>query len=159
MRGVWRVCTGHTWIPQPLRLGNFLALDCTGGGDGPLAIYCIQDDAIYVEGRSVSLDGAESISEQLQELEKVISQLKVEVNSNRLIESQSLSGKAEAFAKRVNSSWITMRDEVAESQKLLNALHGLSLLTGERRAAKLDELAARYRGTQTEQLLQRLFGV
>lgn len=33
------------------------------------------------------------------------------------------------------------------------------LLTGERRGAKLDELNARCRGTQTEQLLQRLSGV
>lgn len=157
--GVWRVCAGHTWIPNPLRLGNFLALDCTGGGDGPLAIYCVQEDVIYVEGRLVSLDGAESISEQLQELEQVLSQLKKDVNGNRLIESQSLCGKAEALAKRANSSWITMREEHAESQRLINALHGLSLLTDERRAAKLDELTARYRGTQTEKLLQRLFRV
>jgi len=156
--GIWRVCSGHTWIPKPLRLGNFLALDCTGGGDGPLAIYCVQEDAIYVDGRPVSLDSAESISEQLQELENVISQLKTEVNGNRLIESQSLSQKAEALAKQANSSWITMRDEDAESEKLINALHGLSLLTGERRGAKLDELKARYSGTQMEQLLQRLFG-
>lgn len=50
VQGIWRVCTGHTWIPQPLRLGTFLALDCTGGGEGALAIYCVQDDTIYVEG-------------------------------------------------------------------------------------------------------------
>lgn len=158
VRGVWRVCTGHTWIPHPLRLGNFLALDCTGGGEGSLAIYCVQDDIIYVEGRPVSLDGAENLSERLQELEQVLSQLKVEVNSNRLIESQNLSRKAEALAKQANSSWITLREEDAESRRLINALHGLSLLTGERRAAKLDDLTARYRGTQTGQLLQRLFG-
>lgn len=56
--GAWRVCTGHTWIPTPLRLGNVLALDCTGGGEGPLGIYCVQHDRIYVEGRSASLDQA-----------------------------------------------------------------------------------------------------
>ncbi|MCQ9136812.1 hypothetical protein, partial [Streptomyces hilarionis] len=99
---------------------------------------------IYVDGRPVSLDSAERISEQLQELENVISQLKTEVNGNRLIESQTLSRKAEALAKQANSSWITMRNEDAESEKLINALHGLSLLTGERRGAKLDELKARY---------------
>lgn len=68
VHGIWRVCTGHTWIPHPLRLGNFLALDCTGGGEGPLAIYCVQDDTIYVEGRSVSLDSAEVVSEHYRSL-------------------------------------------------------------------------------------------
>jgi len=34
-------------------------------GDGPLGIYCVQHDRIYVEGRSVSLDQAEVLSEQL----------------------------------------------------------------------------------------------
>lgn len=51
-----------------------------------------------------------------------------------------------------------MRGQDAESEKLINALHGLSFLTGERRVAKLDELKAKYSGTQTEQLLERLFG-
>ncbi len=102
-----------------------------------MAIYCVQEDVIYVEGRSVSLDGAENISEQLHELEQVLSQLKTDVSGNRLIESQSLCGKAEALAKQVNSSWITMREERAESDQFINALHGLSLLNGERRAAKL----------------------
>lgn len=155
--GIWRVCTGHTWIPHPLRLGNFLALDCTGGGEGALAIYCVQDDTIYVEGRSVSLDSAEVVSEQLQELEHVLTNLKSRVNGNQLIESQSLSRDAEALAKQANSAWITLRDELAESQKLINALHGLSLLVGDRKAAKLEELKVRYAGTQIERLLERLF--
>lgn len=40
----------------------------------------------------------------------------------------------------------------------LNALHGLSLLTGNRRSAKLEELQARYAGTPNGDLLIRLFG-
>lgn len=68
--GVWRVCTGHTWIPEPLRLGNVLALDCTGGGDGPLGIYCVQDDTLYVDGLSVALDQAEVFTELLNDLER-----------------------------------------------------------------------------------------
>ncbi|QKG67046.1 metallophosphoesterase [Pseudomonas sp. B14-6] len=154
--GVWRVCTGHTWIPQPLRLGNFLALDCTGGGEGPLAIFCIQDDTIYVEGRSVSLDSAETVTEQLQKLEEVLSKLKTEVNGNRLIESRGLSLEAEALVKQANSAWLSLRDEIAEPQRFINSLHGLSLLAGDRRAAKLEELKTRYEGTQIEQLLGRL---
>ncbi|BAP45255.1 Ser/Thr phosphatase family protein [Pseudomonas sp. StFLB209] len=45
--GVWRVCTGHTRVDTPQRLGNVLALDCTGGGAGPLAYYCAQDDTLH----------------------------------------------------------------------------------------------------------------
>ncbi|MFY0997487.1 metallophosphoesterase [Pseudomonas juntendi] len=37
VRGAWRVCIGHTWIPNALRLGNVLALDVTGGGEGVAA--------------------------------------------------------------------------------------------------------------------------
>ena len=51
--GVWRVCVGHTRLPCPQRLGNVMALDCTGGGEGPLGIYCVQEDALYVNGRCV----------------------------------------------------------------------------------------------------------
>ena len=156
--GIWRVCSGHTWIPQPMRLGNFLALDCTGGGEGPLAIYCVQDDTIYVGGQSVSLNSAEVITEQLQELEQVLTNLKTLVNGNKLIESQSMSRDAEVLAKHANSAWLTLREELADSQRLINALHGVSLLVGDRRSAKVDELKTRYAGTQIEQLLQRLLG-
>jgi hypothetical protein len=45
--------------------------------------------------------------------------------------------------------------ELVESQKLINVLHGLSLLAGDRKAAKRDELKARYQGAQIKQL--RLF--
>jgi len=158
VQGIWRVCTGHTWIPQPLRLGNFLGLDCTGGGEGALAIYCVQDDTIYVDGRSMSLDSAEVITEQLHALEQTLAGLKTMTHSNKLIESQALSLEAESLVKQVNSAWLAMRDELTDSQQLINALHGINLLTGERKAAKLEELKARYEGTQIEQLLERLLG-
>lgn len=157
VEGIWRVCTGHTWIPTPLRLGNVLALDCTGGGDGDLAVYCVQDDTIYVAGRPVSLNSAEVITEQLEALEGTLTNLKTMAHSNKLIESQGLSLEAEALAKQVNSIWLPMRDELADTHKFINALHGLSLMTGERKAAKLEELKARYAGTQIEKLLERLF--
>lgn len=156
VEGVWRVCTGHTWIPTPLRLGNVLALDCTGGGDGDLAIYCVQDDTIYVAGRPVSLNSAEVITEQLQLLEQNLGQLNTLTHCNKLIESQVLCQEADTLVKQVNSAWLAMRDELSDSHKLINALHGISLLTGERKAAKLEELKGRYEGTQIEKLLGRL---
>jgi serine/threonine protein phosphatase 1 len=156
VEGVWRVCTGHTWIPNPLRLGNVLALDCTGGGEGDLAIYCVQDDTIYVAGRPVSLNSAEVVTEQLQGLEQTLGQLNTLTHCNKLIESQVLSQEANTLVKQINSAWLAMRDELADSHKLINALHGISLLTGERKAAKLEELKVRYEGTQIEKLLDRL---
>lgn len=51
-----------------------------------------------------------------------------------------------------------MADEIAGMQQVVNALHGLSLLTGERRSAKLKELQERYAGTPIEDLIIRLFG-
>lgn len=156
--GVWRVCTGHTWIPTPLRLGNVLALDCTGGGDGPLGIYCVQHDRIYIEGRSVSLDQAVVLSEQLAELELKLGSLKTLLSVNKLLESQNLSVEAEALAKCASTGWSTLQQEASEVQQFTNELHGLSLMAGERRHAKLEELKARYAGTQVAGLLVRLFG-
>lgn len=94
---------------------------------------------------------------QLQELEQVLTNLKTMVNGNKLIESRSLSVEAGALVKHANSAWLNLRDEIAEPQRSINALHGLSLLVGGRKSAKLAELKARYAGTQIEQLLQRLF--
>lgn len=61
----WRVCTGHTWVPRPLRLGNVIALDITGGGDGSLTIYCVQDDTTYIDEVPASLGHAERLTEKL----------------------------------------------------------------------------------------------
>lgn len=155
--GAWRVCVGHTWIPHALRLGNVLALDVTGGGDGALAIYSVQDDTIYVDGVPVGLDQVDRLGEQLVELEGSLTSLKTLVHANKLLESQIASREAEVLAKQVNSAWLNMADQIAGMQQLVNALHGLSLLTGERRSAKLEELRARYLGTPTESLLSRLF--
>jgi serine/threonine protein phosphatase 1 len=154
--GVWRVCTGHTWIPRPLRLGNVLALDVTGGSDGSLAIYSIQEDKIFIDGVATSVDQVEYLSEQLQELELRAGDLKTTVNSNKLIETQVMAAELESVVKLVNSMWQDVREDVEEQQRLVNALHGLSLTTGERRRAKLDELCARYENTQVEGLLRRL---
>lgn len=155
--GAWRVCVGHTWIPHALRLGNVLALDVTGGGDGALAIYSVQDDTIYVDGVPVGLDQVDRLGEQLVELEGSLTSLKTLVHANKLLESQIASREAQVLAKQVNSAWLNMADQIAGMQQLVNALHGLSLLTGERRSAKLEELRARYLGTPTESLLSRLF--
>jgi serine/threonine protein phosphatase 1 len=154
--GVWRVCTGHTWVPQPLRLGNVLALDCTGGGEGPLAIYCVQDDTIYVEGRSVGLDRSEVLTELFTELEGTQTELKSMLSRSRLIEAQDRSLEVDDLVRRAHTAWLTVESEIEGSQKLLNELHGLSLLTGDRKALKLAELKLRYEGTQIERLLARL---
>ena len=154
--GIWRVCTGHTWVPQPLRLGNFLALDATGGAAGPLAIYCVQDDTIYIEGRSVALESAEVVTEQLQELEHVLTNLNLMTHANKLIESQGLAVEADDLIKQANTAWLTLREELSESQRFINALHGISLMAGEKKASKLEELKERYAGTQMGYLLERL---
>lgn len=85
--------------------------------------------------------------------------LKTTVNANKLIESQNLSVEApRLYVKQVNSGWFNLSDEIAEPQRFINALHGLSLLVGDRKAAKLEELKARYEGTRIGELLQRLLG-
>lgn len=155
--GAWRVCVGHTWIPHALRFGNVLALDVTGGGDGALAIYSVRDDTIYVDGVPVGLDQVDRLGEHLVELEESLTSLKTLVHANKLLESQIASREAEVRAKQISSAWLNMADEIAGMQQLVNALHGLSLLSGERRLAKLEELRTRYLGTPTESLLSRLF--
>ncbi|WP_288375389.1 metallophosphoesterase [uncultured Pseudomonas sp.] len=155
---VWRVCTGHTWVPRPLRLGNVLALDITGGGDGSLAIYCVQDDMTYIDGLPASLDQAERLTEKLQMLEKKAQQLKTALNGNKLIESQIHAVTVDVTLKQVTSMWLQVQEGVVEQQKLVNALHGLSLVNGERRSAMLDELCSKHAGSQTESLLRRLLG-
>lgn len=156
--GIWRVCTGHTWIPRPLRLGNFLALDCSSGGEGPLVMYCVQDDTIYMEGRPVSLSSVEVVTEQLQQLEGTLANLKTMAHANKLIETQGLSAEADALTKQINSGWLNLRDDISEPQRLINALHGLSLTPPERKAAKLEQISASFDDIQIKQLLQRLFG-
>jgi serine/threonine protein phosphatase 1 len=156
--GIWRVCTGHTWIPRPLRLGNFLSLDCSSGGEGPLVMYCVQDDTIYMEGRPVSLSSAEVVTEQLQQLEGTLANLKTMAHANKLIESQGLSAEADALAKQINSGWLNLRDDISEPQRLINALHGLSLTPPDRKASKLEQISASFDDVQIKQLLHRLFG-
>ena len=133
-----------------------LALDITGGGEGPLAVFSVQDDTIYVDGKPVSLDQAERLNESLAGLEQKLGELKTLVNSNKLIESQGLSREVEALGKQINSAWLTIQDEIAESQRRINALHGLSLLRSDGRPVKLKALKGRYAGTQIEEMLRRL---
>ena len=66
--------------------------------------------------------------------------------------------EAEALAKRASTGWLALQREAAEAQQITNALHGLSLMAGERRQAKLEGLNARYAGPQIADLLDRLFG-
>ena len=156
--GVWRVCTGHTWVPRPLRLGNVLALDVTGGGDGSLAIYCVQDDKIYIDGVATSLDQVECLTERLNELEERASSLKATVNGNKLIESQVMAAELALSVNMINSMWQEIREGVDGHDRLINALHGLSLTPKERRNAKVDELCATPEGSRVAGLLRRLFG-
>ncbi|MGY3284374.1 serine/threonine protein phosphatase 1 [Pseudomonas fulva] len=156
--GAWRVCVGHTWIPHSLRLGNVLALDVTGGGDGPLAIYSLQDDVVYMDGKALGLDQAERLSEQLAELEQSLTSLKTLAHANKLIETQIASREVEARAQQITSTWLNLADEIQGMQQFINALHGFSLLSGERRSAKLEELLGRYANTSAGDLLIRLLG-
>ncbi|AUA33471.1 serine/threonine protein phosphatase [Pseudomonas sp. SGAir0191] len=155
--GAWRVCVGHTWIPHSLRLGNVLALDITGGGDGPLAIYSLREDVVYVDGKASGLDQAERLGEQLEELEQSFISLKTLAHANKLIETQIASREAQARAQQITSTYLILAEDIAGMQQLLNALHGLSLLSGERRSAKLEELQGRFAGTPMGELLIRLF--
>lgn len=85
------------------------------------------------------------------------SEIKTTLCANKLIESQALSSEAGEIVIRANTAWLTLHSEIEASQKLVNALHGLSLIRGDQRTAKLDELKSRYEGTQIEGLLDRLF--
>jgi serine/threonine protein phosphatase 1 len=154
--GVWRVCTGHTWVPRPLRLGNVLALDVTGGGDGSLAIYCVQDDKIYIDGVATSLDQVECLTARLNELEERASSLKATVNGNKLIESQVMAAELALSVNMINSMWQEIREGVEGHDRLINALHGLSLTPKERRNAKVDELCATPECSRVAGLLRRL---
>jgi len=128
--GAWRVCVGHTWIPNALRLGNVLALDVTGGGDGSLAIYSVPDDTIYIDGVPTGLDQAHQLGEQLNELEQSLTSLKTLAHANKLIEAQIASRDAEARAQQITSTWLDLAGDIANMQQLVNAQHGLSLLSG-----------------------------
>lgn len=156
--GIWRVCTGHTWTPEPLRLGNVIGLDRTGGGEGPLAFYCVQDDTVYIEGRSVSLDHMAVVTELLGKLERTMHKLKATTQAENLTEARRLSQDGQALARRANTAWLTLQPETHAAQQLLHGLHDLSLAAGEHRAAKLDQLKSHHAGTQIEGLLTRLFG-
>lgn len=85
-------------------------------------------------------------------------QLKIAVNGNKLIESQIHAVAVDVILKQVASMWLEVQEGVVEQQKLVNALHGLSLVNGERRSAMLDEFYSKYAGSQTESLLRRLLG-
>lgn len=156
VKDAWRVCTGHTWVPRPVRLGNVLALDITGGGDGSLAIYCVQDDTIYIDGVPAALDQAERLTHKLQMLEGKAHQLKSNLNANKLIESQIHAIDLDVIVKQVTSMWLELQAGIVEQQQLLNALHGLSLVSRERREAKVEDLCSKHSGSQTESLIRRL---
>lgn len=156
--GVWRVCTGHTWTPQPLRLGNVLALDITGGVDGSLAIFSVQDDKVFVDGIAASIEQAECLSDRLQALEQCAGALKSTVDANELSEAQVLAAELALMVKRITAMWHHVHEGVDEQQRLINALHGLSLVNEKHRSARLDALCARHKNTQVEGLLRRLLG-
>ncbi|MFR0676019.1 hypothetical protein ACLUUI_20340 [Enterobacterales bacterium AW_CKDN230030176-1A_HGKHYDSX7] len=124
-----------------------LALNVTGGADGSLAIYSIQEDRIFIDGVATSIDQAECLSEQFQEFEQRAVALKKTVNSNMLIEAQVQAAELESLVRLVTSMWQEVREGIEEQQQLINALHGLSLASGERRSAKLEELCARHENT------------
>lgn len=156
--GIWRVCVGHTWTPQPLRLGNVLALDINGGAEGPLAIFDVQEDRVFLDGVAASIEQAECLGEQLRSLEQRAGALRSAVNSNALPNAQALATELELMAKRVNAMWQDVHEGIEQQQQLVNALHGLSLASGERRRVQLDALCARHENTQIEGLLRRLLG-
>jgi len=156
--GAWRVCVGHTWTPQPLRLGNVLALDINGGAEGPLAIFDVREDRIFVDGVAASIEQAECLGEQLRSLEQRAGALQSLVSGNALPDSQALATELELMAKKVNAMWQDVHEGIEQQQQLVNALHGLSLASGERRRVKLDALCAQHENTQIEGLLRRLLG-
>lgn len=90
-------------------LGQRAGTGYTGGGEGPLAVFCVQDDTIYVDGKPVSLNQAERLTENLASLEQKLDELKTLVNSNKLIESQGLSREVEALGKQINSAWLRFK--------------------------------------------------
>ncbi|WP_258229810.1 hypothetical protein [Pseudomonas putida] len=110
-----------------------------------------------MDGKASGLDQAERLGEQLKELEQSLTSLKTLAHANKLIETQIASREAEARAQQVTSTYLNLAEDIAGMQQLLNALHGLSLLSGERRSAKIEELLGRYANTSAGDLLIRLF--
>ncbi|WP_165869816.1 hypothetical protein [Pseudomonas sp. LS-2] len=60
--------------------------------------------------------------------------------------------------KMNNSMWQEILEGVEGHDRLINAVHGLSLNAKERRNAKVDELCATPEGSQVAGLLRRLLG-
>ena len=99
----------------------------------------MQENTVYVDGRSVSIDAVELMTEQLQKLEITIRELKTTVNGNKLIESQGLTLEAETLVKQARSTWLPLMSDIGESQRFVNALHGLSLLADDRRRSQISK--------------------
>lgn len=142
--------------PSPPQVGQCACPGYHGGCDGSLAIYCVQDDTIYIDGIPASLDQAERLSDLLAALSEKSQLLKDSLNSNKLIEAQIFAAEVDTIVKLVSTMWMDAKEGLVEQQQFINALHGVSLSKGSRRGAKLDALCSQHTGSQTEGLLRRL---
>jgi len=134
VEGVWRLCIGHTYLPFPQRLGNVLALDCTTGNGKALAIYCVQDDTIYVNGKPTLFEDMPRLRSQAQE---------------RHVESPSGLETVTGQLDRLN-------DDIHLLLAMNNSLTGILFQEDKDRADYIMAIRKRFEGTRVAPMLENL---
>lgn len=134
VEGVWRLCIGHTYLPFPQRLGNVLALDCTTGNGKALAIYCVQDDTIYVNGKPTLFEDMPHLRSQAQE---------------RHVESPSGLEMVTGQLDRLN-------DDIHLLLAMNNSLTGILFQEDKDRADYIMAIRKRFEGTRVAPMLENL---
>jgi len=137
VEGIWRVCIGHTYLPIPQRLDNVLALDCTTGNGKPLAIYCVQEDTIYVNGKPALFEDMPHLKAQAVE---------------RHLKSPST-------LEAVTSQLGRMDDDVHLLLEMNNALTGILFEKPKDRGDYVMYIRRRFQGTPVEPMLDNLLKV
>lgn len=134
VEGIWRVCIGHTYLSMPQRLDNVVALDCTTGNGRDLALYCVQDDTVYVRGKPALFEGLPRL--KAAALEHAI--------ADPLSQSQAVI-QIEA-----------LEDDIHELLSMNNALIGAMYKEPEDRRAYLERLALKLKDSRVGPLLDDL---
>jgi len=134
VEGVWRVCIGHTYLPFPQRLDNVLALDCTTGNGKALAIYCVQEDIIYVDGKPTLFEDMTQLKSQAIE---------------RHIESPSEMGLVTGQLERLD-------DDIHLLLAMNNALTGILFEKAGDRGDYIAYIRKRFQNTRVAPMLENL---
>lgn len=134
VEGAWRVCIGHTYLPMPQRLDNVIALDCTTGNGRDLALYCVQDDTVYVKGRPALFED--------------LAHLKSDALDHAVADPNAHSHALQQLER--------VEDDVHELLSMNNALMGALYEDPEDRRAYLERLLPRFKDRRVGPLLENL---